>query len=152
MSRPLQLTSPVFGHNSAMPSRFTCDHESKGKINPPLQLSGVDPNAKSLVLIMDDPDAPTGTWDHWVVFNIPSTITTIAEGQEPEGIPGKNSWGTTGYGGPCPPNGEHHYFFKLYALDTILDLTAGATKAEVEAAMQGHIFRQAELIGLYARQ
>ena len=100
----------------------------------------------------DDPDAPVGTWDHWIVFNIPPTTTRIIKGEEPIGIGGKNSWGRTGYGGPCPPLGVHRYLFKLYALDTMLSLKEKASKKEIESAMQGHIIAKTELIGLYKRQ
>ena len=100
---------------------------------------------------MDDPDAPVGTWDHWIVFNIPPSTTEIKKGTEPNGIAGRNSWGRTGYGGPCPPSGTHRYFFKLYALDTMLNLPQVATKKDLEKSMQGHILAKAELIGSYKR-
>ncbi len=144
----MKLTNPAFAHNGNIPSEFTCDGSD---LSPPLSISDVPANAKSLVLISDDPDAPVGTWDHWVVFNIPSTTKKIQKGEEPSGTPGKNSWGRTGYGGPCPPSGTHRYFFKLYALDTLLNLPLSSTKKQIEAAMQNHILAKAELIGLYKR-
>ncbi len=145
----MKLTSPAFAHNGQIPSEYTCDGSD---LSPPLQIIDVPKNAKSLVLINDDPDAPVGTWDHWIVFNIPPTTTEIKKGQEPQASPGRNSWGKTGYGGPCPPLGTHRYFFKLYALDTMLILPKGAAKREIEKEMQGHILAQAELIGLYKRK
>jgi len=101
---------------------------------------------------MDDPDAPVGTWDHWIVFNIPPSAKEIAKGTEPKGTAGKNSWGRTGYGGPCPPSGTHRYFFKLYALDTQLNLPEGSAKKDLEKAMQGHILEKVELMGNYKRR
>ena len=144
----MKLTSPAFQHNGQIPSEFTCDGSD---LSPPLTISDVSNNAKSLVLISDDPDAPVGTWDHWIMFNIPASTTQIPKGTEPKGIGGRNSWGRTGYGGPCPPSGTHRYFFKLYALDTMLNLPEGATKKDIEKAMQGHILAKAELMGTYKR-
>ena len=145
----MKLTSSAFQHNAQIPSEFTCDGSD---LSPPLSISDVPANAKSLVLISDDPDAPVGTWDHWVVFNIPASTKEIPKGAEPKGNGGKNSWGRTDYGGPCPPSGTHRYFFKLYALDTILNLPQGATKKDIENAMQGHIIAKTELMGTYKRQ
>ena len=144
----MKLTSPAFANNDIIPSEFTCDGADA---SPPLIISDVPSNAKSLALVMDDPDAPVGTWDHWIAFNIPPSTKQISKRAEPEGIAGKNSWGRTGYGGPCPPSGTHRYFFKLYALDTILNLPEGATKKDLEKAMQGHIIAKAELMGTYKR-
>lgn len=144
----LKLTSSAFANNGKVPARYTCDADD---INPPLAVSGVPEGAKSLVLIMDDPDAPVGMWDHWVVFNIPLDATEVAEGKEPQGVHGKGTSGNLEYKGPCPPDREHRYFFKLYALDTELDLKEGVSKAEVERAMETHILDKAELIGLYER-
>ena len=151
----MRLISSMFEHREKIPAQYTCDGND---MSPPLTISDVPDGVKSLVLIMDDPDAPAGIWDHWVVFNIPPDVTEIPESQEPRqtggqapGVSGKNSFGTLGYGGPCPPDREHRYFFKLYALDVELDLPEGASKAEVEQAMAGHIIEQAELTGLYAR-
>lgn len=152
ISKTMDITSLAFSHNQTIPSKYTCDGEN---ISPPLSFEGVPENAKSLVLLMDDPDVPAAAgvrvWDHWVVFNIPPDTREIPAGQNPVGVLGSNTFGRQAYGGPCPPDREHRYFFKLYALDDVLPLPAGATKAEVEAAMQEHILEQAELIGLYAR-
>lgn len=144
----LKLTSSAFELNGKIPSQYTCDGEG---INPPLRISGVDEKAKSLVLIMDDPDAPSGTWDHWVKFNISTSTTEIKERSEPDGVSGTGTSGNKEYFGPCPPDREHRYFFKLFSLDTELELEEGATKKEVEKAMKGHILQSAELIGLYER-
>jgi hypothetical protein len=149
----MKLTSPVFSHQGQIPSKYTCDGEN---INPPLNISEVPPSAKSLVLIMDDPDVPKrlradGMWDHWIVFNIPPTVTEIAEGEESQGIHGIGTSKNLNYYGPCPPDREHRYFFKLYALDTELTLGEKATKLEVEQAMKDHILEKTELIGKYAR-
>ncbi|MEK6901145.1 MAG: YbhB/YbcL family Raf kinase inhibitor-like protein [Nanoarchaeota archaeon] len=152
----MQLTSPAFEPNGKIPSRYTCDGEN---INPPLTITDVPVATKSLVLIMDDPDIPeiakknfnVDVWDHWVVFNIPPMIKEITERNNPPGILGKNTRGNNAYGGPCPPDREHRYFFKLYALNTMLNLKEGATKKEVEKAMEGHIIAQIELIGQYER-
>ncbi len=144
----MKLTSPAFEHEGNIPSEFTCDSSD---ISPELEISDVRENTKSLALVMDDPDAPAGKWDHWIIFNIPQDTKKIEKGTEPEGIPGKNSWGKTGYGGPCPPSGTHRYFFKLFALDTELDLPEGSTKQELEEAMQNHLIEETQLIGKYQR-
>ena len=149
----MQLTSTAFVEGGKIPPKFTCEGES---VNPALQINEVPSNAKCLVLIMDDPDVPEFVrkdqmWDHWVVFNIPPSTTTIAENSQPLGIPGKNTSGGLTYQGPCPPDREHRYFFKLYALDKELTLLRGATKCEVEQAMQGHIIAQAQLMGRYTK-
>lgn len=143
----MHISSPAFTHNQSIPPRYTCQGED---VNPPLAIAGVPAAARSLVLIMDDPDAPGKTWDHWIVYKIPVNTTAIAENIVP-GIQGTNSWGRQDYGGPCPPSGTHRYFFKLYALDTGLDLLAGLSKKKVEEAMQGHIVSSAELVGLYKK-
>ena len=145
----MKLTSPEFEHNSAMPSEYTCDGAN---IIPELNIEEIPENAKSLALIMDDPDAPAGTWVHWVVWNIPLDTKTIQKGTEPQGVQGTTSFGKPGYGGPCPPSGTHRYFFKLYALDTTLDLKEGSTKEDLEAVMDGHIIEKTELMGTYKRQ
>ena len=145
----MKLTSPDFVNNGAIPPEFTCDGKD---LSPTLIISDAPKNAKSLVLISDDPDAPVGVWDHWVVFNILPSTTEIKKGTEPNGIAGRNSWGKTGYGGPCPPSGTHRYFFKLYALDIVLNLPEGSTKKDIEKAMQGHIIEKAELMGTYKRR
>ena len=150
----MKLTSTAFEHGGKIPSKHTCDGENS---NPPLTIADVPSGAKSLVLIMDDPDVPKtiradGMWDHWVVFNIPPHLREIKEGEEPEGVPGTGTGGNEDYFGPCPPDREHRYFFKLYALDTKLDLPGKASKRQVEAAMEGHIVAQAELMGRYKRR
>lgn len=144
----MKLTSSAFKEGKAIPSEFTCDGDD---ISPQLTISDVPANTKSLALVCDDPDAPMGTWDHWVVFNIPANTKEIPKGTEPEGIGGKNSWGRTGYGGPCPPSGTHRYYFKLYALDTELDLEEGSGKKALEKAMKGHIIEKTQLMGTYKK-
>lgn len=150
----MKIESSAFQNNQAVPSKYTCDGEN---INPPLSFSDVPKDAKSLILIMDDPDVPKtirpdGMWDHWLVWNIPAGTTIINEGSTPPGIVGKNTGGQFGYQGPCPPDREHRYFFKLYALDTMLSLnTPTTTKQILEQAMEGHILEKTELIGLYKR-
>lgn len=143
------LSSSAFVHEGMLPSKYTCDGED---MSPPLSWSGVPEGTRSLALTMDDPDAPRGTWDHWVAFNISPTLHGVEEGTEPSGVAGKNSGGKKGYGGPCPPSGTHRYFFHLYALDTELPLEEGATKQDVLAAMEGHVLGSAELMGTYQRQ
>jgi len=142
----------VFENNEKIPAKYTCVGEN---INPKLEFLDVPENTKSLVLIMDDPDAikPAGkVWDHWVLFDISPTTKTIEENSVPENaIQGLNSWNKNEYGGPCPPDGEHRYFFKLYALDTTLDLDSSATKKDVEEAMSQHIIEKAELIGRFSK-
>jgi Raf kinase inhibitor-like YbhB/YbcL family protein len=145
----MKLISPAFENNNGMPSEYTCDGPN---IAPELNIEDVPENTKSLALIMDDPDAPAGTWVHWVVWNIPSDTRTIAKGTEPQGTLGTTSFGKQGYGGPCPPSGTHRYFFKLYALDTTLALKDGSTKEQLEHAMDGHIIEEVELMGTYKRK
>lgn len=147
-SRNMKITSPAFGHNQPIPPKYTCDGQD---LIPPLVFEEVPTGTKSLTLIMDDPDAPRGTWDHWIVFDLPADAKGIEEGKEPTAQFGQTSSGDLKYGGPCPPGGQHRYAFKLYALDTPLGLPAGSSKKQVEAAMQGHVLDQAELIGLYSR-
>ena len=147
----MKLISNAFKEGEMIPSRYTCDGDD---INPELIISNVPRNAKGLVLIMDDPDAvkPAGKiWDHWIVFNIPTNTSKISEGKEPEGIHGRGTSGNLRYFGPCPPDAEHRYYFKLYALDTTLNLQEGASKKEIEKAMEGHVIEQAQLIGRYNR-
>lgn len=144
----MALTSPAFNHGDPIPSKFSCDGED---ISPELDWFGTPEGTVSLALIMDDPDAPVGTWVHWVVFNLPMDLSGLREGMTGVGLDGSNSWNRTGYGGPCPPSGTHRYFFKLYALDLALDLEAGADKAAILDAMAGHILGQAELMGTYTR-
>lgn len=150
----MNITSPAFGHNQSIPAKYTCDGEN---INPPLLISAVPPEAKSLVLIMEDLDVPKyikpdGMWDHWLVWDMLPATTEILEGREPRGIIGENSGGGKGYAGPCPPDREHRYFFKLFALDLAsLGLPDSASKAEVEKAMESHVLAEAHLIGHYQR-
>jgi len=146
----MKLTSSAFEHNQNIPAKYTCDNEN---INPPLYISEVPENAKSLVLIMDDPDAPAGTWVHWTVWNIAPDTAEIPENSVPTNTQqGLTSFGQPGYGGPCPPSGTHRYVFKLYALDTTLNLDTNIEKEDIEKAMEGHILDNVELIGLYQRQ
>lgn len=146
----MRLISTAFGHQQPIPAAYTCNGDN---VNPPLQFLDVPDNAKSLVLIVDDPDAGAGTWVHWLVFNIePRTLGVEEDNKVSSGTEGMTSFGRRGYGGPCPPSGTHRYFFKLYALDTLLDLPETADKKTVEQAMQGHILDQAELIGLYSQK
>lgn len=143
----MKLVSLAFEHNKFIPSKFTCEGED---VSPTLLIEGIPDEAKSLALIVDDPDAPMGTWVHWVVYDIPAT-NRIEENTIP-GKQGSNDFGKRNYGGPCPPSGTHRYFFKLYALDKELGLPEGLSKAELEKAMQGHIVAKAELMGLYKRR
>jgi Raf kinase inhibitor-like YbhB/YbcL family protein len=145
----MKLTSPAFENNGNIPSKYTCDGEDT---SPELVIEGVPENAKSLALIVDDPDAPAGTWVHWLAWNIVPDTGKISEGSVPGGVTqGTNDFGKPDYGGPCPPSGTHRYFFKLYALDITLDLPQGVTKQQLEQAMQGHVLEQATLTGLYQR-
>lgn len=143
----MKLSSSAFGDGKGIPPAHTCDGADS---IPPLDIAEIPTNAKSLALVMDDPDAPVGTWDHWIVWNIPTGTKKITG--QPEGVPGKNSWGRTNYGGPCPPSGTHRYFFKLYALDVMLDIPAGSDKSQLIKAMQGHIVATATLMGTYQRR
>ena len=150
------LTSPAFAHEGEIPSRYTCDGED---ISPPLQWKGVPAQARSLALIVDDPDAPDPAapkmvWVHWVLYDIPPDTNGLPEGvtELPEGtLEGVNDWHRTGYGGPCPPIGRHRYFFKLYALDTVLPNMEKPTKQELLGAMEGHVLGEAVLMGTYRR-
>ena len=150
-----QITSESFEAEASIPVMYTCDGEN---ISPPLAWSDAPAGAVSFALISDDPDAPAGTWVHWVLFNIPGDARSLTEAVPADdtladgSLHGQNSWGTLGYGGPCPPSGTHRYFFKLYALDQLLELPANATKEELLAAMEGHVLGEAELMGTYARQ
>lgn len=150
----MKLTSPAFEDGGYIPDKYTCDGKN---LNPPLNISEVPPDAKSLVLIMDDPDVPKhlredGMWDHWIVFNMSPDLREIQEGQEPAGVPGAGTSGDAYYFGPCPPDREHRYFFKLYALDTKLDLPKETDKITVEKEMQGHVIEKAHLMGRYERK
>jgi Raf kinase inhibitor-like YbhB/YbcL family protein len=155
---PLTITSSAFTNGSEIPTRYTCQGND---VSPPLAWSGVPAAAHSLVLIVDDPDAPDPkaprmTWVHWVLFNLPPETTGLGEGVAPGALPagtgqGTNSWNRPGYGGPCPPVGRHRYFHKLYALDTVLDLPGKPTGKAVEAALRGHVIGEAQLVGTYQK-
>jgi Raf kinase inhibitor-like YbhB/YbcL family protein len=155
VSMAFTLTSAVFTEGSAIPSQYTCDGQDA---SPPLAWTDPPAGTKAFALISDDPDAPMGTWVHWVAYNLPSSLRQLKEGlsteeQLSDGTrQGTTDFGRTGYGGPCPPSGTHRYFFKLYALDTTLSLAPGATKKQLEAAMQGHVLAQAQLMGTYRRK
>ena len=142
----MKITSAAFEHDAAIPPMYTCD--GAGAI-PPLSFEAVPDAAVSLALVVDDPDAPMGTWDHWVVWNIPPSTAGVKQGEVPTGVVGSNSWKRNDWGGPCPPSGEHRYFFKLFALDAMLDLPPNATKEQLERAMRGHVLAQSEMIGRY---
>ena len=160
----MTISSPAFTHNKSIPAKYTCDGDD---INPPLEISEVPESAKGLVLIVDDPDAPRGTWVHWTVWSVDPVTVVIPEGvtvidiaapqsgaslaQHIVGREGITDFGKPGYGGPCPPAGTHRYFFKVYALDIPLFLQPNAKKSDIEEAMEGHILAQAELVGFYAR-
>jgi Raf kinase inhibitor-like YbhB/YbcL family protein len=147
---PFTLTSPAITEGQPIPQQYTCDGDN---ISPELNWQGIPAGTATLALIMDDPDAPGRTWVHWVLFNIPAEITSLPEAvvAAEVGTPGRSSGALREYSGPCPPTGVHRYFFKLYALDTTLDLDAGATAAELTAAMEGHILAEAQLMGTYER-
>jgi Raf kinase inhibitor-like YbhB/YbcL family protein len=152
----MQMTSAGFIEGAAIPAKYTCDAKN---VSPPLKWNGVPAAAKSLALILDDPDAPAGTWVHWVLYDLPPTTSELAEdvpksqyvaGGAKQGL---NDFRHLGYGGPCPPHGKpHRYFFKLYALDAVLDLKPGLTKKDLESAMEKHILARAELMGTYQRK
>ncbi len=155
---PLALTSPAFAPGGEIPTLFTCEDRD---ISPALEWTALPEGTKSLVLIVDDPDAPdpdapTTIWVHWVLYNVPPTAAGLPEAADRKGLPpgtgeGTNEWKRTGYQGPCPPIGRHRYFHRLYALDTVLPDLGTPTKAEVEAAMKGHVLAQAELMGTYKK-
>jgi Raf kinase inhibitor-like YbhB/YbcL family protein len=140
------IISTVFSQNGHIPPQYTCEGKN---INPPLIVKNIPDGTKTLALIVEDPDASRGVFDHWICWNI-SPHETIAEGSTP-GINGTNSFGKAGYGGPCPPSGEHRYFFKVFALDTELDLRAGSGKKELLDAMKGHVVANTELMGFYQK-
>jgi len=153
-STSIKLISAAFKDGEPIPRQYTCDGVN---VSPPLEWSGVPKAATTLVIIADDTDAPAGTWVHWVVYNLPADNIGIVENLPRDenlkagGAQGKNDFEKNGYGGPCPPSGTHRYFFKIYALDGELPLKAGATKAEVEKAMAGHVLMQGQLMGTYRR-
>ena len=143
------LSSSAFENNGTIPSEFTCDGSN---VSPPLSISGVPKNAQSLALIMDDPDAPMGTFTHWTVWNIPTGKSQFSKGEKISFPQGVTSFGKPVYGGPCPPSGIHRYFFKLYALDSSLDIVDGASRKDLEKAMSDHIISQGILVGKYSRK
>jgi Raf kinase inhibitor-like YbhB/YbcL family protein len=145
----MKITSTAFQEGGNIPSKFTCDGSD---ISPPLQITGVPSEAKSLVLIADDPDAPSGLFTHWLIWNIPPQTNSISEGSAPKGVHGTNDFGKPDYKGPCPPPGTHRYSFKIYALDRELDLRGGAKRSQLDAAMKGHVVAQGVLVGRYARK
>lgn len=146
----MNLTSSAFTQGQPILAKFSCKGDD---VSPPLAWDEPPAGTKSLALIMDDPDAPMGTWVHWVLFNLPAETRSLAENFQPvaPAIVGKNSWGKNAYGGPCPPSGTHRYFFKLYALDTMLSLSSNADKKSLLTAMEGHILAQAELMGTFSK-
>lgn len=149
----MKIHSPAFKHESEIPTKYTCDGVN---ISPPIVFEDVPSHAQSLVLIVEDPDVPRdiredGMWNHWVVFNMPAEVLGIDEGARAPGLTGTSTRGVQEYGGPCPPDGEHRYFFKLFALDAMLDIPATSTKEEVMNVMEGHVMEQAEMMGRYRR-
>lgn len=149
MDSELAISSPAFADGTPIPPKFTADGAN---LSPALVIANPPPGAACYALIVDDPDAPMGTWVHWVAWNIPAATTTIPEGKIPAGsVEGRNSWGRTGYGGPSPPSGTHHYHFKLYALDRTLELPRTTDKAALIDAMEGRVLARAQLIGTYRR-
>lgn len=150
----IELSSPVFKHGAAIPGAYTCDGDD---MSPALSWKGAPPGVKSFALICDDPDAPARTWVHWVIYNIPPGKSSLPENMPASkslgdgSLQGTNDFRNTGYGGPCPPGGTHRYFFKIYALDTMLPIGPGATKAALLKAMEGHVIGQGELMGTYSR-
>jgi len=143
----LRVRSVAFSHGGQIPLKYTCEGEN---VNPPLEISDLPENTRSLALIVEDPDAPRGVYDHWIAWNIPPN-ETIAENSR-HGISGKNSFGNTGYGGPCPPSGSHRYFFKVYALDSELNIQAGSDKKTLEDAMKDHVLASGELMAHYQKR
>lgn len=145
----MNIASDAFVDGEVIPTKFTCEGEN---ISPPLNIDGVTETAKSLVLIMDDVDAPSGVFTHWVISDIYSGLIRIDEGGAPEGIPGKNSFGQEYYGGPCPHSGTHRYYFRIFALDTLLKLPWASDRSKIEEAMKGHVIEKAELMGRYTKK
>lgn len=145
----IQITSSAFSEGGTIPQKYTCDGVN---VSPPLSWTSLPNGTKSLAMIADDPDAPVGTWVHWVLYDIPSDLSQLAEGAKGIGTQGVNDFHKLGYGGPCPPKGKpHRYYFKLYALDTALNLKPGASKENVLTAMKGHVLANGELMGKYGR-
>ena len=150
----ISVTSSAFNETGMIPTKYTCDGKD---VSPQLAWAGIPVNAQSVALICDDPDAPVGTWVHWVVYNIPTDTNGLPETSSAEGLPpgilqGLNDWQQAGYQGPCPPIGNHRYYFKLYALDTVLPDLKHPAKSALEKSMRGHIIARSELVGRYQRQ
>lgn len=150
----MKIQSPAFGPGAEIPSQYTCDG---GDVSPPLGWEGVPGAAAALALIVDDPDAPAGLWTHWLVWDLDPSLGELPQAVGPGstpggGVQGANSWGDAVWQGPCPPSGSHRYFFRLHALDAPLGLPQGASRGEMEAAMEGHVLAQAETMGRYARE
>ena len=145
----MEVTSSAFKDGGDIPSKFSCDGANT---SPPLQISDVPAAAKALALIVDDPDAPSGLFTHWIIWNLSPQTSTISEGSAPGGVHGTNDFGKSGYGGPCPPSGTHRYYFRVFALDRKLDLANGAKRSQLDAAMKGHVTAQGELMGRYSRK
>jgi Raf kinase inhibitor-like YbhB/YbcL family protein len=143
----LIITSPVFTNNNFIPEKYSCDGDG---INPPIFIEKVPERTESLALIMDDPDAASGTFVHWIIWNIDPALSQIAEDSVP-GVEGLNSGGRKGYTGPCPPSSKHRYFFKVFALDSMVSLNANSKKGDLEKAMEGHVLAKGEIMGLYRR-
>jgi len=150
-----ELKSTAFADEGPIPTKYACDGED---ISPPLQWNDPPQDTRSFALIFDDPDAPAGTWVHWVLYNIPAEARALAEEVPPDAdLPngsrhGENSWSRLGYGGPCPPAGTHRYFFRLYAVDAVLDLASGVSREQLMQALEGHVLARAELMGTYSKQ
>ena len=150
----MRLTTPAFADGEAIPRKYTCDGED---VSPPLEWCELPEGTQSLALILDDPDAPRGLFVHWLLYGVPATENGVTEGtggsdgSAAGGRQGKNGFGKLGYGGPCPPSGRHRYYFHLFAVDHALDLPAGATRQQLDAALQGHILAEAQLMGTYQR-
>ncbi len=144
----MKLLSSAFEEGEYIPEKYTADGEN---ISPPLEIKDAPSSTESYALVVDDPDAPVGTWVHWVVWNIPADVKNLKQGTAPEGIRGKNDFGNLKYGGPAPPSGTHRYYFKLYALDTMLNITEGSAKEDLLEIIRGHIVERAEIMGKYSR-
>ena len=145
-----KISTPAFANNDMIPEKYTCDGPD---INPPIRIDNVPPGAKSLALIVDDPDAPRGLWVHWLAWNISPDVAEVRENSVPQGaVQGMNDFRKHTYGGPCPPSGTHRYYFKLYALDTLLGIGDRSAKPDLEKAMKGHIIAEAQLMGRYGRR
>jgi Raf kinase inhibitor-like YbhB/YbcL family protein len=145
----MKITSSAFQEGGNIPPKFTCDG---GDSSPPLRIAEIPSGAKTLALVVDDPDAPSGLFTHWIVWNISPRTNAIAERSAPQGVQGTNDFGRSGYGGPCPPSGTHRYYFKIFALDRELSLASGTKRNQLDAAMKGHVVAQGQLMGRYAKQ